>query len=128
MAAENLEDPKTQLAVALAQGVSVGAWARAHDVPRSTVYRWASEREVRKTVETCRRHAIDRMVGQMVKRGNWAVGGIAALAKGAESESVRLKAFRSILLDVLTVCRHTELESRMAQVEERLAQRDGKTA
>jgi hypothetical protein len=37
MAAENLEDPKTQLAVALAQGVSVIASARAHDVPSATV-------------------------------------------------------------------------------------------
>ena len=37
MAAENLEDTKTQLAVALAQGVAVIAWARARDVRQPTV-------------------------------------------------------------------------------------------
>ena len=64
MADENRESLKIELAFALAQGVSVTAWARARDVPRPTVYRWASEREVRKTVDACRRRMLDRAIGK----------------------------------------------------------------
>jgi hypothetical protein len=51
MVEENREGMKPELAIALARGISVGAWARARGVPRSTVYRWALEPEVRKMVE-----------------------------------------------------------------------------
>jgi hypothetical protein len=33
---------KTRLALAIAQGKSVAAWARDNQVPRGTAYRWAS--------------------------------------------------------------------------------------
>jgi hypothetical protein len=42
MNGEELKTTKTQLALALAQGASVTAWARARDVPKMTDYRWLS--------------------------------------------------------------------------------------
>jgi len=112
---------KSQLAIALAQGVSVTQWARAHEVPRSTVYRWASEPEVRKEIEAYRRGAIDRAVGVMTKRSTWAVGNVVSLASDAESESVRLRANRAILADLMAVSKYSDLEQRITEIEEQLA-------
>ena len=74
------EGKKTQLAVAVAQGISVAAWARTNEVPRATAYRWASEPEVRRAVEACRRRIVDQAVGKMTKKSNWAVDRIVKLA------------------------------------------------
>ena len=57
------KDGKTQLALALAQGVSAAEWARANQVPKNTAYRWARDLEVRKAVESYRRRTIDRAIG-----------------------------------------------------------------
>ena len=81
---------KTLLAVALAQGTRVAAWACSAGVPKRTALRWAREPGVRAKVNACRRRAIDRAVGQMVKRSAWAADRIAKLGQNAESESVRL--------------------------------------
>jgi hypothetical protein len=51
------------------------------------------------------------------------VGEIAALAVGAESESVRLKALESIFSDMMAALKYSDLESRMANLEERLRER-----
>ena len=38
---------KMQLAIAIAQGSTASAWARANDVPRQTAWRWSKEPDVR---------------------------------------------------------------------------------
>ena len=43
MDSEQLKSAKAQLALALAQGVSVAKWARTNDVTKMTAYRWAKE-------------------------------------------------------------------------------------
>ena len=48
------DNPKTGLAFAIANGVSVADWAEENDVPRSTAFRWARETEVRNAVNLCR--------------------------------------------------------------------------
>jgi hypothetical protein len=122
MAEESRESMKPELAIALAHGVSVGAWARAHDVPRSTVYRWALEPEVRKMSEACRRRLMDQAIGRVTKRTSWIFGGITKLAECAESESVRLKALRGLLSDMMAVSRFSVLESRMVEIEEQISE------
>ena len=114
------EGKKTQLAVAVAQGISVAAWARTNEVPRATAYRWAIEPEVRRAVEACRRRIVDQAVGKMTKKSNWAVDRIVKLADIAESESVRLRALRSILSEMMAVSKYSGLESRMVEIEEEL--------
>jgi Homeodomain-like domain len=127
MTDEIREVTKSQLAVALARGISVSAWAQAHNVPRPTVYRWASEPEVRQEIAACRRRMVDQVVGLMVKRARKAVAGIGALADGAESETVRLKALLSILSQMMAVSRFGDLEQRMTEIEEQLNDRAGNT-
>jgi hypothetical protein len=56
-----------------------------------------------------------------------AADGIARLGKGAESESVQLKAWRAILADQMAVSRFSDLEHRMVEIEEQLSDRTGDT-
>ena len=116
---------KTQLALALAQGVSAAQWARANQVPKNTADRWARDPKVRKAVESHRRRTIDEAIGRMTEHSKWAVDGIAAIARGAESESVRLRALRGIFSDLMAVSKHSGLEARMAEIEEKVEEQRG---
>ena len=125
MAEEDRESLKIELAFALARGASVTGWARARDVPRTTVYRWASEREVRKIVDACRRRMLDQAIGKLTKRSTWTVDRITGLADGAESESVRLRALRGMLSEMMAISKYSALEGRVADVEDKLDARTG---
>jgi hypothetical protein len=116
-----MNQKKTQLALAIAQGASVVAWARANEVPKRTAFRWASEPMVRAAAESCRRRAVDQAVGRMARRATWAADQIAKLGKDAVSESVRLAALRAILSDMMAVSGFSGLEERVAQIEEQLS-------
>jgi hypothetical protein len=118
-----LEDKKDALALAIARGQSVIAWARKNGVPERTAFRWASDPQVRKSSETWRRNALSQAIGRMARRASAAADGIERLAKGAESESVRLSAWRAILSDQISVAKFSALEARLLEVEEML---DGK--
>jgi hypothetical protein len=76
-------------------------------------------------VASCRRRTIDRAIGRMARRSTWAADGIAAIAREAESDSVKLRAYRSIFSDMMAVSKYSGLESRVTEVEEMLAQRTG---
>jgi hypothetical protein len=91
------KNTKAQLALAIAQGISVAAWARASGVPSATAYRWAGDPVVRKTAETCRRRMMEAANRRMAKHSAWAADEIVRLAKSTESDSVKLEAFRTIL-------------------------------
>ena len=79
---------------------------------------------VRKAVESCRRRTMDQAIGRMTKHSSWAADAIAAIAKDAESDSVRLRALRALFSDTIAVSTYTGLESRMAEIEEQLLERD----
>jgi transposase-like protein len=114
---------KDELARALAEGVSINAWARKHDVPTPTVYRWARETEVRKAVDDHRRRAADQAVGRMSKRYCWASDSVMALAEGAESETVRLAALKMIFSNMEAVTKDSGIEERMTEIiEERMTE------
>jgi hypothetical protein len=117
-------DKKTRLALAIARGQSIDAWARKNDVPRRTAFRWASDPKVRREVEASRRQAIGRLSSVAMKAAN----GIVRLAKESESESIQLRAWRAILADQIAVSRFSDLEYRMTQTEEQLRERKGHTS
>ncbi len=114
---------KTRLALAMARGESIAAWARHNQVPRSTAFRWAKDPELRRTVEALRRRALDRAIGRMVGLAIKATDGIARLAEGAKSESVQLRAWRAVLADQMAVSKFSNLEQRMVEIEEQLRDR-----
>ena len=111
---------KSQLAIALASGVSVPSWARANNVPQSTAYEWAKDPEVRREVDHLRRRALDQAVGRMIKHSKRAADIVFSIAEDAQSESVRLRAARAIFLDGMVVAKFSGLEARMTEFEEKL--------
>jgi hypothetical protein len=122
------EHMKSQLAFALAQGISAAAWARDNGVPELMVGEWSSDEEVRTKVETYRREVLDQVVGGMNKLGPWVVEQLAKLARNAESETVRLRSLRAILVDMMAVSRYAGLEFRMTAIETGLELRQERRA
>jgi hypothetical protein len=115
---EELKNQKTRLALPIARGESVTDWARRNNVPRRSAFRWASDPKVRRSVESWRRRALDRAFGRMAGLALKAANGIARLADRAESESVQLRSWRAILADQVAVSKFSNLEQRIAEVEE----------
>jgi hypothetical protein len=127
MQEEVRQKKKTGLALAIARGESITAWARQNEVPRRSAFRWASDPKVRGAVEAWRRRALNRAIGRMAGLAMKAADGIARLAESAESESVQLRAWRAILADQMAVSRFSNLEQRMVEIEEQLRDRTGDT-
>jgi hypothetical protein len=114
---------KTQLALAIARGESITAWAHRNGVPLSTAFRWPQDPKVRREVEAWRRRVLDRTIGRMTSLSMKAADGITEFAEGAESESVQLRVWRAILADQTAVTKFSDLEYRMAEIEEQLDKR-----
>ena len=112
--------PKTQLAIAIAQGDNAAKWASKNSVPRRTAQRWAREPGVRAAVERTRRRAIDRAVGLMSKRASWAAERIVKLGESAASESVKLAALRAVLSDMMAVSKFYNEHQWIPRAERRL--------
>ena len=70
---------------------------RANHVPTSTAYRWARSPEVCRAVDAARRRVIDQAASILAGHADWAFDQIAKIAREADSESVRLAAYRTIL-------------------------------
>jgi hypothetical protein len=105
---------------AIAQGRSVALWARDNDVPRSTAYRWACQPQVRASAESCRRLAQDSALGKTANRAYWTCYRVATFARDAESESVRLRALRSVLSGANAMTKLPVLSRRLAAINEEL--------
>ncbi len=120
MTKELLQEKKTQLALAIALGKSVGLWASENRVPRSTAYRWAGQPEVRSAAESLRRRARNRALGRMATRAYRESYRIAKLARVAGSDPVKLEALRSILSDAAAASDLSHLKRRMAAIKEEL--------
>jgi hypothetical protein len=110
--------------MAIARGESIAGWARRNKVPESTARRWASDPDLRRHVEEWRRSILDQALGWMARHSMWAVKGITKLGDSAESEAVQLRARRSLLLDQIAVCKFSNLEYRMAEIEEEIRVRN----
>ena len=50
---------KMNLALAIAGGESIAAWAQQNGVSERTVQRWAQDPKVRREVDACRRRALN---------------------------------------------------------------------
>jgi hypothetical protein len=108
---------KIDLAFAIAQGKSAARWARENHVPRTTAYRWAADPRVRRMVQSCRRRSFQSTLGLVTRRATKACDEIAKLARGAESDFVRLTALRAIVRDLVAMSEAGNLTHRIANAE-----------
>ena len=116
-------DLKSQLALRIARGKPINAWASQNEVPLPTAYRWSREPQVRGEVQEWRRFVLNLTIGRLAGLSLKATDGIAKLGRGAES--VHLRAWRAILADQMAVCKFSDLEYRMAEIEEQLGDQTG---
>jgi hypothetical protein len=114
---------KFNLALAIAEGESIIAWAQENGVPERTAFRWAQDPRVRREVEACRRRVINQAVGRLTGMTTKAANRISTLAQEADSESVQLRASRAILADMIAVSKFSVLEYRMTEIEEEIEKR-----
>ena len=121
-------DLKSQLALMIARGKTINAWARQNEVPLRTAYRWSREPQVRSEVQEWRRYVLDLAISRLARLSLKATDGIAKLGAGAESESVQLRAWRAILADQMAVSKFSDLEYRMTEIEEKIRDRTGHSA
>ena len=75
---------KMNLALAVAEGESISAWARGNGVSERTAFYWAKDRNVRREVDACRRRALNQAIGRLTGMAMNAVDGIVTLAKEAD--------------------------------------------
>jgi hypothetical protein len=116
----NNRDQKAALALAIAGGSTVKAWANAHDVPVRTAYSWARSPDVRKKVRRIQRRALQRAIGCLSRHAAAAAGRIGHLATAAQSEAVQLQAARAVLADLMQVADYADHEDRIAALERRV--------
>ncbi len=118
---------KIHLALAIAGGESIAAWAQENGVSERTAFYWAKDPKVRREVEACRRRVVNQAIGRLTGMATKAVDGITHLAQEADSESVQLRAWRAILADMMSVSKFSDLEYRMTEIEEQLVKQTGYT-
>jgi hypothetical protein len=121
MSKRNNENPKANLALAMAAGTAVPDWARDNDVHRRTAYTWSKSPEVLDQVQLIRSQVLDRTAGRLSDNATAAADKIAQLAREAASESVQLQAARAVLAELLNVSDHLALERRLDALERRVA-------
>ena len=112
-----VQNKKSDLAMVIARGGSVIAWAKKNEVAERTAFYWAKDPKVREEVEEWRRHSFDQALGRMNSRSRKAADGIFKLASGAESEAVQLRAWRTMLSDQMAMAEHSTLDRRMLELE-----------
>jgi hypothetical protein len=108
------------LALAIAAGRTVAAWAQDNQVPRRTAYRWARSREVLQLVQQIRRRAIDRAIGTLARHATAAAEEIGRISTKGETDAIKLAASRAVLADLMTVSNYATLEARVAALEDRV--------
>ena len=108
------------LAMHMATGGSVAAFARDQGIPRRTAYAWTKDAGFQAKVADYRARIIDKLVGSLAKLGRSAVKGIGVLATTAENESVRLAACRAVLNDLINVGNFQQNARQFAEMEARL--------
>ncbi len=122
MSRRNNENQKAVLALAIAGGRTVAAWAEQNGVPERTARIWSRSPEVLAQVESIRREVFDRAIGRLSRNATDAADQIARLAAEAKSESVRLQAARAVLGDLMNLTDYAALEGRVAALERKFQQ------
>jgi hypothetical protein len=111
-----------QLALSVAGGASVRAWAAAHGVPKNTCYNWTREPEFKDLVERIRCRATDRAIGELSRSLVTAVREMSRLARKCEHAPTKLAACRAVVAD-LAGLKSQDLARRVEAMEQQLRER-----
>jgi hypothetical protein len=111
-----------ELALAVAGGGSIRAWAKAHGISTTACYEWSREPEFKAKVERIRDRMTDRAVGTLTKNLVSAMEEMSRLARKGKQESTRLAACRAVAAD-LAGLKSQDLARRVEAMEQQLRER-----
>ena len=109
-----------RLVAALASGATYEDAAEAANVSERTVYRRMSDREFRGRLYDARARYLDTALGTLADASTELVTMLLEMARGAESENVRLGAIRTALEASHRLRESTEIGERLAALEDRV--------
>ena len=109
-----------RLVAALASGATYEDAAEAADVSERTVYRRMSDPEFRSHLYAARARYLNIALGTLADASTELVTMLLEMARGAESENVRLGAIRTALEASHRLREATEIGDRIAALEDRL--------
>jgi hypothetical protein len=127
MSGEQRKNRKSELARAIAFGLSAAEWGLQNGVAKTTACRWARDPKVKAVVNSHRRKALDHALGVMSGQVAEAARAIGALGQNAASESVQLGALKAVFTNLLAVSKFAGVELRLTELEERFNGRSGNT-
>lgn len=116
------------LAVAIASGRSIKAWAAENGVPPATAYRMSRSKECRDVVTEIRRRSKDRAIGILSKHLVAAAGEIGKLVSKAAAETTRLAASRAVIADLLTLEGDATIHAALSELDRRMAAQEAARA
>ena len=102
--------------IALLQNVTVAGASRDSGIPESTLYRWLTQPSFKAEYRHQRRMLFERTVGLAQRASSAAMGEVIEMMRSGENEYARLAAARI----VLELARETDVEQRVAEIEELL--------
>ena len=122
-AVDELSERQLEGVVALLQNVTVAGASRDSGIPESTLYRWLTQASFKAEYRRQRRMLFERTVGLAQRASSAAMGEVIEIMRSGENEYARLAAARI----VLELARETDVEQRVAEIEELLDGADSPT-
>ncbi|MFT3881797.1 MAG: helix-turn-helix domain-containing protein [Gemmatales bacterium] len=111
------------LLLALACGATVEAAAAKSGVTKRTVYRYLEDESFRRELQAYRAQMVYRATGMLTAAAMEAVKTLLGLMNGNHAAAAKLGAAKAVLDLGLKLRQASELEDRMAKIEDRLEQR-----
>jgi len=105
------------LALWVATGRTVAAWAEKNQIARRTAYEWHRRPAFKTTVEKYRRRYLDRALGVLARNAAKSASVVGRLVDEADSDAVKLQAARAGLADLMSVWRFADIEGRITELE-----------
>lgn len=102
--------------VALLQNVTIGGASQESGIPESTLYRWLREPAFKTEFRRQRRMLYERAVGLAQRASTAAMAEVIEIMRSGDNEFARLAAAKV----VLEFARETDIEQRVAEIEEML--------
>lgn len=107
---------------AVVAGETIESAAGKAHVSQTTAYRWLRSQGIREEVIRLRSEIIERVAARLTDVASVAVDKLHQLLD-AESDAIKLGAVRTILEQLLRIKDHTEIQSRLAELERNVRER-----
>jgi len=110
-----------KLVALLASGSTVETAAKRAGISPSTVFRRLRSPDFKARIDEARADLVERTLGRLTRLSTKAAETLGELLGQADRDAVRRQAARDVLVLLLRLRDHTDIEERLAAIEEKLA-------